>query len=87
MQTVPAPAGEAVGSEGDRNVMAWRLAQCPWHKREQLDALLREGGEPFAVTDAENSSTTIWLRRSSEPSSAGVVELPRRPQLEREVPR
>ena len=33
--------------------MAWKLAQCRWHDKLQLDAYLKEGWEPFAVTERD----------------------------------
>jgi hypothetical protein len=66
--------------------LAWKLIQCAWRDREQLDDYLRESWEPFAVTgfDAE---AIVWLRRSADPQDAGVVDLPRRPRSEPEVMR
>jgi hypothetical protein len=64
--------------------MAWKLAQCRWHDMLQLDDYLKEGWEPFGVTETD-ADATIWLRRSANPQEAGVVELPRRPRHESEV--
>ena len=65
--------------------MAWKIVQCAWRDRAQLDAYLRESWEPFAVTDFEGEAI-VWLRRSADPQDAGVVEMPRRPRGELEVP-
>jgi hypothetical protein len=65
--------------------MAWRLAQCTWDDRAGLDTYLREGWEPFAVTESEHYPT-IWLRRSAEPRDAGV-DMPSGPRIEPEVAR
>lgn len=43
--------------------MAWRFAQC-WGKKARLEAYLKEGWDPFAVTET-------WLRRSG---SAGACQ-------------
>jgi hypothetical protein len=52
--------------------MAWRLMKCWWHDQQRLEAFLRSGWEPFAVTDTGRGEETIWLRRSVYPSEAGV---------------
>lgn len=66
--------------------MAWKLIQCAWRDRKQLDDYLRESWEPFAVT-ADESETIVWLRRSADPQDARVVDMPRRPRGEPEVAR
>lgn len=55
--------------------MAWRLAECSWRDKARLDALLREGWEPFAVTVAADGPA-IWLRRPAEPAMAGIADDP-----------
>ena len=55
--------------------MAWKLAQCAWREKAQLEAYLREGWEPFAVSETD-AEPTIWLRRSTAPADAGIVEPP-----------
>lgn len=45
--------------------MAWRFAQC-WGKKARLEAYLKEGWDPFAVTET-------WLRRSAAPEHASLV--------------
>jgi hypothetical protein len=64
--------------------MAWRLTQCRWSDRQQLDALLPDGWEAFAVSETEYDPT-VWLRLDVTPADAAVVVLPRRPRYEREV--
>jgi hypothetical protein len=64
--------------------MAWKLDQCNWCDRAQLDAYLRESWEPFAVTETDHAPT-IWLRRSADPEDARVVDMPRRPRGEPEL--
>ena len=59
-------------------MMAWRLMKCWWHDQWRLDALLRNGWEPFSVTDSGAGVETIWLSRSVYPSEAGVEPEPRR---------
>ncbi len=66
--------------------MAWKLAQCAWRDRSQLDAYLGESWEPFAVTDAYGEAI-VWLRRSADLQDAKVVNLPRPPRGEPEVAR
>lgn len=66
--------------------MAWQLMQCNWDEKVGLEAYLKEGWEPFAVTETEYAPT-IWLRRPGTPEDAGIVELPRRPRGEPEVMR
>jgi hypothetical protein len=62
--------------------MAWRLTQCRWRDRQQLDALLADDWEPFAVV-GDDECAVVWLRRSNTPHGAGVE--PIRPSLEREA--
>jgi hypothetical protein len=64
--------------------MAWRLTQCPWRDRQQLDALLADGWEPFAVSETDHEPT-VWLRQEATRANANVVEFPRRPRHESEV--
>jgi hypothetical protein len=64
-------------------VSFWQIAQCAWADQQQLDSLLAEHWEPFAVT--ESQGPTIWLRRSSERQPAYAAAP--RPRLEHEVVR
>lgn len=64
--------------------MAWRLTQCLWRDRRQLNALLADGWEPFAVSETDYD-TTVWLRHEVARAEAKVVVLPPRPQHELEV--
>ena len=64
--------------------MAWKLVQCAWRDRAQLDAYLAESWEPFAVTDFE-AEVIVWLRRSADPQDASVVDTPRLPYGEWEI--
>jgi hypothetical protein len=66
--------------------MAWQLTQCPWRDRLQLDALLRGGWEPFAVSETEYEPT-VWLRQAVTREDALVVELRGRPRHEWELDR
>ena len=66
--------------------MAWRLTQCLWSDRPQLDALLTDGWEPFAVSETDHEPT-VWLRQEATRANANVVEFPRRPRHESEVTR
>ena len=65
-------------------VMAWRLTQCSWPDRQQLNALLADGWEPFATAETEYEPT-VWLRQNVARADAKVVVLPRRPQYEHEA--
>jgi hypothetical protein len=62
----------------------WQVAQCAWSKTEQLNELLADGFEPFAVTETDHHAT-VWLRRETERIAAQVAAP--RPRLEREVVR
>jgi hypothetical protein len=64
--------------------MAWRLTQCRWRDRRQLDALLADGWEPFAVSETD-AEPTVWLRQDVARADAAVVVLPPRPRYEYEV--
>jgi hypothetical protein len=61
--------------------MAWRLTQCVWRDRQQLDALLADDWEPFAVSETD-AEPTVWLRREVSRADAKVVAPPRRPRYE-----
>jgi hypothetical protein len=65
--------------------MAWKLAQCRWRDRSQLDGYLKNSWEPFAATGRTDEDLTVWLRRSADPEEAGTVDLPRRPRHEFEA--
>jgi hypothetical protein len=62
----------------------WQIARCAWNDKAELDALLAEQFEPFAVTQSHGVDT-VWLRRSSE-RQAAYAAAPR-PRLEHEVVR
>ena len=64
--------------------MAWRLTQCSWRDRLQLNALLADGWEPFAISETEYEPT-VWLRQDVARADAKVIVLPRRPRYEYEV--
>lgn len=64
--------------------MAWQLTQCSWDDKQQLNTVLANSWEPFAVGDGDRGPT-IWLRRQVSPADAEVVELPQRPRHEPEV--
>jgi hypothetical protein len=42
--------------------MEWEVTFVEWTSK-QLPALLKDGWEPFTVTDDEDTPPTIWLRR------------------------
>jgi hypothetical protein len=63
----------------------WHIVQCTWQNRETLNDYLRDGWEPFAVTETEYGAT-VWLRRSSEREPAGIVR-PKGRRLESEAAR
>jgi hypothetical protein len=62
----------------------WQIARCAWNDKAELDALLAEQFEPFAVTESDHIAT-VWLRRSSERQPAYAAAP--RPRLEHEVVR
>jgi hypothetical protein len=65
--------------------MAWRLTQCRWRDRQQLDELLADDWEPFAVSETSDDPT-VWLRQEVGRAEANVVVFPpRRPRHEPEV--
>jgi hypothetical protein len=59
----------------------WRIARCMWDDTRALNDYLKDGWEPFAVSDIE----LIWLRRPSDREHAGAGEPG--PRLEGEVAR
>jgi len=71
--------------------MAWELVQCAWRERTRLNSYLKDGWEPFAVSESD-AEPTLWLRRSATSADAGIFEPPereppRRPRMESEVGR
>jgi hypothetical protein len=65
--------------------MAWRLTQCRWRDRQQLNGLLADDWEPFAVSETADDPT-VWLRQEVTRADATVVVLPpRRPRYEPEM--
>jgi hypothetical protein len=63
----------------------WQIARCAWNDKAELDALLAEQFEPFAVTETESRGATLWLRKSTERQPAYAAAP--RPRLEHEVVR
>ena len=64
--------------------MGWQLTQCLWHDKQQLNTLLADSWEPFAVSECDGP--TVWLRRqASKALIAEVIEPPRRPRQEPEA--
>ncbi len=56
----------------------WKI-ECNAYKSVELDKLLAEGYEPFAVTEDDDHYPTIWLRchvANDIPSIAAIRELP-----------
>jgi hypothetical protein len=62
----------------------WQVAQCDWRNTPQLDTLLADHWEPFAVTESHGEAT-VWLRREVERMEARSSAP--RPRLESEVAR
>jgi hypothetical protein len=66
--------------------MAWKLTRCAWTDKVQLNALLSDGWEPFAVT-ADHDRDAVWLRQHVPSKDAAAVETPLRPRHEPVVTR
>jgi len=43
----------------------WEVTFAMWHKGYEIGGYLREGWEPFAVTESDDGAT-VWLRRVEE---------------------
>jgi hypothetical protein len=67
--------------------MAWKLTQCAWTDEAQLNALLADSWEPFAVTGSTYDNYYVWLRRSAARADAEIVRNPPRPRHEPETAR
>lgn len=43
--------------------MFWSLRHCDWTNMAALTDYLKSGWAPFAVSDIDGGSPTIWLRK------------------------
>jgi hypothetical protein len=50
----------------------WQLAQAAWQDKSALDGYLKDGWEPFAISQTDHIAT-VWLRRTSVREQAEAV--------------